>query len=134
MATTLSNLGLVKPAITDTVSAFVDNEAANIEKLDAIWPVGSIYLSTKDTNPGTFLGGTWTRIQDRFLVGAGSTFAAGTTGGQSDMGIHTSGSEAAGYGIGNESGFQDRVMVTSSNYTGKVLPPYLSVYIWERTA
>ena len=35
--------------------------ATNI--IAAIYPVGSIYLSVADTNPGTFLTGTtWTRL------------------------------------------------------------------------
>lgn len=49
--------------------------------LDICYPVGSIYQSTKSTNPGTFLGGTWTQLKDRFLLGAGSK-AAGATGGE----------------------------------------------------
>lgn len=30
--------------------------------LDSVYPVGSIYMSTKNTDPGTFLGGTWTEF------------------------------------------------------------------------
>ena len=44
--------------------------------------MGSIYLSVKDTNPGTFIGGTWERIKDRFLLAAGDTYSAGATGGE----------------------------------------------------
>lgn len=58
-------------------------------QLDDIYPVGSIYMSTVSTNPGTLFGGTWQRIYRRFLVAAasapeGSTsdnFAPGRTGG-----------------------------------------------------
>ena len=38
-------------------------------------------MSTNSVSPQTFLGGTWTRIQDRFLLCAGSTYTAGNTGG-----------------------------------------------------
>lgn len=51
---------------------------------DKIYPVGSIYISTVNTNPNTLFGiGTWSQIQNQFLVGQGSgTFAtAGNTGG-----------------------------------------------------
>lgn len=49
--------------------------------LDYIYPVGSIYMSANNVNPGTFLGGTWTQITDKFLLAAGSTYTAGNTGG-----------------------------------------------------
>ena len=50
--------------------------------LDLMYPVGSLYLSTAETDPGTTLGGTWQRIEDRFLLAAGQTYTAGATGGQ----------------------------------------------------
>lgn len=49
--------------------------------LDTIYPVGSIYMSVNSTSPGTLFGGTWVALQNRFLVGAGSTFAVNATGG-----------------------------------------------------
>lgn len=37
-----------------------------------IYPVGSIYMSVNNTNPGTLFGGTWERIaQGRTLMGEG---------------------------------------------------------------
>ena len=50
----------------------------------AIYPVGSIYMSTSSTSPAVLFGGTWVRIQDRFLLSAGSNFTAGNTGGSKD--------------------------------------------------
>lgn len=48
-----------------------------------VYPVGSIYISANSTNPGTLFGGTWTALdQGRVLIGANSTYAAGTTGGE----------------------------------------------------
>lgn len=38
-------------------------------------------MSVENTDPGTFIGGTWQRIQDTFLLAAGSTYAAGGSGG-----------------------------------------------------
>lgn len=46
-----------------------------------IYPVGSIYLSTSSTNPGTLFGGTWNQIKDKFLLACGSTYDAGSSGG-----------------------------------------------------
>lgn len=48
--------------------------------LDAIYPIGSIYISTDPTSPAELFGGTWERIEDRFLLAAGKT-EAGETGG-----------------------------------------------------
>lgn len=49
--------------------------------LDFVYPVGSVYISSQDKNPSTFLGGTWSQITDKFLLAAGSTYTAGSTGG-----------------------------------------------------
>lgn len=49
---------------------------------DLIYPVGSIYISVNSTNPSTIFGGTWEQLKDRFLLGAGSTYSAGNTGGE----------------------------------------------------
>lgn len=46
------------------------------------WPVGSIYTSTKPTDPHELFGGTWEPIQDTFLLCAGPKHAAGETGGE----------------------------------------------------
>lgn len=49
--------------------------------INIIYPVGSIYMSTNNVSPATFLGGTWEQIKDKFLLTAGDTYAAGSTGG-----------------------------------------------------
>lgn len=53
----------------------------NISPL-AAYPVGSIYMSVNSTSPATLFGGTWEQLEDRFLLGAGKTYAAGDTGGE----------------------------------------------------
>ena len=58
-----------------------------LDKIDAVWPVGSIYLSVNSTNPATLFGGTWEQLPDRFLLGAGSTYGAGTTGGAATVAL-----------------------------------------------
>lgn len=63
----------------------------SVEKLsalifDKIYPVGSIYTSTKDTSPETLFGvGTWERIKDTFLLAAGDSYTANTTGGSNSI-------------------------------------------------
>ena len=65
-----------------TLSASDVGAITKANLLDFVYPVGSIYMSMNNTSPQTFLGGTWERIQDRFLLSAGSTYSAGTTGGE----------------------------------------------------
>ena len=57
--------------------------------VDLIYPVGAIYTSTSSTSPGTLFGGTWTQISNRFLLGAGDSYSATTTGGASTVALTT---------------------------------------------
>ena len=66
------------------------NIKSNQELVDLIYPVGSIYLSINNTNPGTLFGGTWEQIKDRFLLACGSTYNNGSTGGSATH-IHSTG-------------------------------------------
>lgn len=77
------------PEIKDNTVSVTDTwSSAKIR--DFIYPVGSIYLSVNNVNPSTIFGGTWEQIQDTFLLAAGSTYTAGTTGGNSNH-THTTG-------------------------------------------
>jgi hypothetical protein len=51
------------------------------ELIDIIYPIGSVYISVNSTSPETLFGGSWTQLKDRFLLGAGSTYTNGNTGG-----------------------------------------------------
>lgn len=55
---------------------------AKSELLNAVYPVGSIYISVSETSPNTLFGGTWERLKDRFLLAAGDSYAAGAAGGE----------------------------------------------------
>ena len=50
--------------------------------LDQVYPVGSIYMSVNSSSPANLFGGSWTQLKDRFLLGAGSSYSAGATGGE----------------------------------------------------
>ncbi len=84
--------------------AAVRSLAEKVEAMvDTIYPVGSIYVSTSNANPGTlFQNTTWAQLKNTFLVGASGDndsskpFPAGGTGGKSeyaaaDMPKHTHG-------------------------------------------
>ena len=50
---------------------------------DMVYPVGSIYMTFNITDPNTAFGGTWVKIQGKFLYGSDSTHSATETGGSS---------------------------------------------------
>lgn len=149
-----------------------------------IYPVGSIYLSVNSTNPKTYFGGTWEQIKDRFLLAAGNTYSAGSTGGSASIQSHThsipslSGTAASAgahihivskrtttYAAGTQTNYRAIASPTSvkADYTENCvsesagahthsvsvnggttgsagsgnagnMPPYLTVYVWKRTA
>lgn len=55
--------------------------------IDAIYPVGSIYMSVNDVSPEMLFGGTWEQIEDKFLLASGMNYAAGATGGAASQTI-----------------------------------------------
>jgi len=75
----------------DTLTTEVNNLKSNSSSVLDAYPIGSIYISTSSTNPGTIFGGTWEAYgQGRTLVGVGTgtdsnstsqSFDAGQTGG-----------------------------------------------------
>ena len=121
------------------------------------WPVGSIYTSTKPTDPGKLFGGTWEPIQDTFLWCAGPKHAAGTTGGAEthtltidEMPAHShqynrlpQSFSDTDYSKDVQANFIESVrrssntqnVQTGSTGGGKphtIMPPYKSVYAWQR--
>lgn len=117
------------------------------------YPVGAIYLSVTDANPASLFGGTWERIGGRFLLGADSTYAAGSTGGESAHTLTVDEMPRHNHEIdnlnssGNATPFMTVQAQEKKGYGGNVqtmyagggkahnnLPPYLAVYMWKRTA
>lgn len=68
-----------------TLAAYIQAQAKTTTVRDWIrntfFPVGAIYQSYAATSPASLFGGTWTKIVDRFLVGAGQGYTAGAAGG-----------------------------------------------------
>lgn len=50
---------------------------AFINLLQAMYPVGSIYLSTTSTSPSSTIGGTWTQVKGATLAATGANSFAG---------------------------------------------------------
>ena len=64
-----------------------NGKTGSIENLlDRTYPVGSIYMSVNSTEPSTLFGGTWKRLEGRFLIGAGTNSDINTNGEYGDLG------------------------------------------------
>ena len=120
--------------------------------LDA-YPVNSIYISYSHTSPAELFGGTWTRIEDRFLWGCKSTESIGATGGESSHTlvvdeipshshpfISTNEYSSTSGGWKNPAwgpGSKNTAAITGFTGGGAAhnnMPPYIQVSIWRRIA
>lgn len=126
-----------------------------LEKSKREHGIGSLYFSMSAVNPSEIFGfGEWELIaKNSFLIGAGDTYQVGETGGEAthtltidEMPSHThtyqvtawvnktgdivdhSNSEYIDYEIDR------KTRATGGSQPHNNLPPYLAVYIWQRTA
>ena len=133
--------------------------------IDVIYPVGSIYMSVNSTSPQTLFGfGVWEKIEDKFLLGSGTIYENGSTGGSADAVIvshshkpnvdgeyivtseekSANNTKVAYSASGNrwvdgqpsQSHFHHRSSISTvgEDGTNKNMPPYIAVNIWKRTA
>lgn len=122
--------------------------------MSKVWPIGSIYLCLDETDPSVRFGGQWVRIEGSFLLAASKKHPAGETGGaethtltEAEMPahVHAQADMTWGYdwldGVGQwsaSSSTHDTQSYTTKSAGGgqahNNMPPYLSVYIWQRVA
>lgn len=127
--------------------------------LNFVYPVGSIYMSANNVSPQTFLGGTWQQIQGQFLLAASGSYPAGSTGGAAQQTLATENIAAHNHGpaagerflsiggaangalVSPGTGVMDvewnanwATADTGSGEPFSIMPPYLAVYMWQRTA
>ncbi|MSS18879.1 DUF859 family phage minor structural protein [Pseudoramibacter porci] len=74
---TREGLDIAFPIYVEGRKVYVDGKTI----LDKFFPIGKTWISTDPTSPASIVGGSWEQIKDRFLLAAGSTFSAGSTGG-----------------------------------------------------
>lgn len=110
-----------------------------------IFPVGFIVHLTVDTDPAEFFGGKWQRIKGRFLLAADDTYPAGSTGGEAehtltvdelpDVPVVAPTGTRTGHGTIGGSNMYTWTNDWTHYWKGQPhnnMPPYRSVYIWER--
>lgn len=116
------------------------------------FPVGFIVHFTTDVDPAEYFGGKWQRIKGRFLLAADDTYPAGSTGGEAahkltvaEIPAHShaqyvtanSGSQGIRHDFSKDGNASRYPQGTNTGETGdgqphNNMPPYRSVYIWER--
>ena len=72
-------LGELKNGIGPDAYAIYQQVLAAVVERDH--PVGSLYISENATSPAELYGGTWERIEGKFIMGASDRYPAGSTGG-----------------------------------------------------
>ena len=72
----------IQRAFAFSVNGNVPNASGAItafRPLDA-WPIGSLFITMSNTNPATLLGGgTWTKIQGKYLLASSSSYTVGNS-------------------------------------------------------
>ena len=142
-----------------SIQGALDATAIGNNLIDIVYPIGFIITTFTNTNPSTLLANTtWVRFgEGKCVVGVSDTdvdFAEGATGGvkevvltEAQMPSHTHtyidtirqvGFSVGGQGAYHASGsFASNTRIT--NPTGSTqahpnMPPYISCYMWRRTA
>ena len=156
----VSNGVAATPSAVKAAYNLADGKPTLAQVFNAVYPVGAIYMSVNSTSPATLFGGEWEQLQNRFLLGAGSSYTAGNTGGEASHTLTTNEmpSHAHGFTVGGRAIIVDATSSTlftngfgtGSHFNGKNvssgtpsntggggahnnMPPYLVVYMWKRT-
>lgn len=143
------NGNLVVNSITANSGLTIDDTSV----CNLIYPVGSIYLSVSSIDPNLLFGGTWYQLKDKFLLGAGDIYNAGSVGGEAEHTLTTDEIPTHNHplhfcdgtgpyaSIPQGSGANEYYAIhpnTIQNVGGSQphnnMPPYLTVYMWKRTA
>lgn len=164
-----ANQGKILNEKINTTNEAVDNNFNTLSEvfetfkssfLNLVYPIGAIYISINSTSPAILFGGTWEAINDRFLLSAGNSYSAGSTGGAAthvltinEMPNHRhkimADSELASTASNAVYVLTDHKSVSSIgtsyrdlNYFNSAggsqahnnMPPYLTVYMWKRVS
>ena len=129
---------------TNLADGTASSDAAAKGQIQSSWPIGSIFISVVSTNPATLLGfGTWTAFgAGRVLVGLDASdtdFDVVRDTGGSKTHTHSTPAHVHPAGTSVESPAIPITVNDGSGGSGTTgsssnMPPYYTVYMWERTA
>lgn len=147
-------LGELKNGIGPDAYAIYQQVLAAVVERDH--PVGSLYISENATSPAELYGGTWGRIEGRFIMGASDTYPAGSTGGSAthtqtvgEVARHSHTLDLSNAGIDDNEyeytvsySLNKKITIAATraiqanggNEPMNILNPYYSMYIWRRVA
>ena len=103
--------------------------------IDLFYPIGSIYMSVVNMSPSNLFGGEWEQLKDKFLLGAGDSYTAGSTGGASTVTLtesqmpshtHTQNAHSHSFDTGGATTKLIRVGDVDWGYTGARAMSYTS--------
>lgn len=160
-AVTSTELGYLD-GVTSAIQTQLDAKTTQLATLQAVYPVGAIYISVSSTNPASIFGfGTWvtTNTSGRMLIGVQSSNSRWNTpletGGSETVtltenqipshrhgGIYPSGARGGFTNAFDVDNPQDGADIGSEKYTTYTgggqshdnMPPFVAVYMWQRTA
>lgn len=137
-----------------TISQINGNEVAGKEFYDYVRTEGAVLFSfNPDFSPAALYGGSWEKITGRFLIGAGGSYALGSTGGEANVTLtvnqmpsheHNFTTAMQSWGHLRQDGDQLIWIIGTKNqqgltYTGgnqphNNMPPYIGCNIWRKIA
>lgn len=85
--------------------------------IDKVYPVGSVYFSMSSVNPSSLFGGTWQKIEGRFILTSDSSRQAGDTGGSNDAVVISHSHGGSTNSSGNHTHDGDAASAGSHNHT-----------------
>ncbi len=70
----------------NSITTVVENPSSgSTVDFNSIYPIGSIYMNTTLVDPTALFGGTWERLENRFLLGASEIYEAGEMKGEAQV-------------------------------------------------
>lgn len=129
-----------------------------VNLMDIVYPVGSVYMTNSAVSPATYFGGTWTKVEKKFIFAADDTdYTVESTGGEvnhtlttDEIPSHSHGYPVCWMGDGSTQVTSVHLTYRDSGYSNNLttwqvynsgggkshnnMPPYQCFYIYYRVS